>query len=72
MPSKVYKCTYCSKSFDNSAKADGCRVSHKTVFVEVTKSDLNKLLNYIYTGEEELLTESLIKSLRKAQFGAGR
>lgn len=70
--SKVYRCAYCDKAFDNSAKADGCRVSHKLIFLGLSKPDLNNLLNYIYTGEEALLTESLIKAIRKAQFGAGR
>ena len=69
---KIYRCIYCNKAFDNSAKADGCRVAHKLVFLGLSKSDLNNLLNYIYTGEEELLTESLIRAIRKAQFGAGR
>lgn len=61
----TYRCSYCGKSFSRSQEADSCRDSHQLIYVPLTKNDLNHLINFIYSKDEKLLTESLMKTLIK-------
>lgn len=62
MPKKN-KCFYCDKYFTNPEKARECELTHDVLFVPILREDLNRLLNFIATGDRKLLTERLSKVL---------
>jgi len=60
----MYKCKYCGKEF----KKDMALLSHEfkkhdIIYIRISKSDLNRLLQFIITKEDNLLTRSLLESL---------
>jgi len=57
------KCFYCGKYFEDPQKARDCENKHDVVFVPLLREDLNRLLNFIATGERQLLTERLSRTL---------
>jgi len=57
-------CSYCKQVYPDPAAADSCREGHNLVYVAITKKELNHLLNFIYTGEEELIPPGLITRLK--------
>jgi hypothetical protein len=60
-----YLCSYCEKQFSHPQEADQCRDSHDLIYIALTRTDLNRLLMFIRLKDDELLTESLVKSLTK-------
>lgn len=60
-----YKCSYCGKHWANQFDADICRDGHDLVYIVMQRADLNRLIQFIYTGERELITETMIADLRK-------
>jgi len=56
-------CGYCGKKYTDAVKADVCRDSHELIYVPFTTADLNSLLHFVYTKEEQYLTESLMNTL---------
>ncbi len=61
----VWRCGYCRLPYETSEKAEKCKESHDIVYVGLSRSDLNRLVNFIYTGEEQLITDSLLDNLKK-------
>ena len=66
----VYKCDICGKKFssNNEAKARSlardCETTHDVVYVRLLRSDVQRLLAFISSGERGLLTETLVRTLR--------
>ena len=60
-----YYCSYCHLEYSDPIKADSCRDKHDLIYVALSRDDLNKLLQFLHLGHEELLTESMMRSLRK-------
>jgi hypothetical protein len=60
---KKNKCFYCDKYFVDPEKARKCESEHDVIFVPIIRSDLNRLINFIATGDRNLLTERLSKVL---------
>lgn len=60
-----YVCSYCGKEFSQYQEADACRDNHDLVYVQISRSDLNRLIMFLQLKNEELLTESLVKTLYK-------
>jgi hypothetical protein len=60
-----YKCQWCNKIYDHPLDADSCRDSHDIVYVPMLRSDVGRLLQFIMTHDEELITETLYNSLTK-------
>jgi len=60
-----YLCGYCRKFFTNPVDAEACKEHHNLVYVALSMEDLNRLVNFIYTKEEALLTETLINNLQR-------
>lgn len=56
-------CFYCRKWYANPDKARECENEHDVIFVPILKEDLNRLLNFIATGDRTLLTERLSRTL---------
>ena len=60
-----YKCGYCGKIYDRDQEADTCKQSHNLLYLPLSAEDINRLHLYLYNGDENLLTESLIKQIKK-------
>ena len=58
-------CSYCNKKWSDPAKADSCRDGHELIYVQISKSDLNRLINFIYAKDESLLSPTLMNTLTK-------
>jgi len=65
-----YKCSICGKVYshrDNaSAKrmARECEEHHDIVYVPLLRSDVQRLLSFLVTKEDALLTETMVRTLR--------
>lgn len=57
------QCFYCLKFYEDPVKARACENSHDLVYVPIMRDDLNRLINFIATGERNLLTERLSRTL---------
>lgn len=60
-----WACGVCKKVYPDPIQADLCRDSHGVIYVPFTKEELNRLINFIYTKEEALLTPALVDKLSK-------
>lgn len=67
---KLYACSYCGTQFSDPIKADSCRDGHDLIYVALSRTDLSRLIQFIHLGNEELLTPSLVKNLRKYMKGS--
>ena len=70
MKKKSRICFYCHTAYGSDKRARQCEDEHDIVMIPLIRSDLNRLVNFIASGERELLTESLSKTLFK-YFRAG-
>lgn len=61
----MYKCIYCGKKHNNMHNAYQCYLSHDLVLVPLSKSDLQVLIRFLYTGDLSILTESLVNNILK-------
>lgn len=59
------QCFYCGKVYPTESKARECENSHDIVFVPIFREDLNRLINFIASGDRNLLTERLSRTLYK-------
>lgn len=60
-----YKCKYCGKIYYNELLATTCEQAHDIVYVPLTREDIQRLMQFMVTGEPGLLTKSLVNTLRK-------
>lgn len=60
-----YACSYCHKEYALPTQADICRDGHDLVYVQLSREDVVRLLQFIATGEYKLLRPSLIRDLRR-------
>ena len=64
-----YQCGYCKKFFTNPVDADNCKEGHDLIYIPLSKEDLNRLIMFLYSKEDKLLTSSLVETLQKYQKG---
>jgi len=64
-----YQCGYCKKFYTNPTDADNCKESHDLIYVALSKEDLSRLIMFLYSKEDKLLTGSLVETLQKYQKG---
>jgi hypothetical protein len=57
-------CGYCGAPYTDATQADVCRDSHNLIYVAFTSQDLNSLLHFVYSGDEQYLTDSLMNTLQ--------
>ena len=62
-----YECAVCKLVYATSAKADACRKSHDIIYVPMTRTELNRLLNGLFLNDLSIIPESLLDTLRKIQ-----
>lgn len=60
-----YKCSYCGKEYQELTDATSCLDSHDILYVQLSRVDLNRLIQFIMLKNDELLTPTLMKSLYK-------
>lgn len=63
-------CGICNKEYPSATKADECRESHDIIYVPLTRTDLNRLIQFIWLAphddkSQKLLTPSLVKTLNR-------
>ncbi len=50
-----YECFYCLKDYNRPEKADQCREEHDILYLPISRSDANRLLNYLFIGDPKIL-----------------
>lgn len=60
-----YACSVCGAKYSVPAKADGCRDSHQTLYIPMSKTELNRLINAIMLDDVSLVPHHLITTLQK-------
>jgi len=68
MPIKIedgWKCAICDEIFPRDIDALSHEQQHDIIYVPIKSSDLFRLIQFIFTKDESLLTESLMKTLLK-------
>ena len=62
-----FSCPTCFKKFNRLVLADSCEKSHNTIYVPMQRSDIDKLIQFIFTGDQRLLKDMqpLVKTLMK-------
>lgn len=72
MPDAVeykYRCSICKRVFKSKDEekairlARACEKEHDIVYVPLLKSDVKRLLAFLVSGDEELLTRTMIETL---------
>ena len=63
MKKDKHVCFYCGKWYEKPERARKCENEHDVIFVPILREDLNRLLNFIASGDRGLLTERLSKTL---------
>lgn len=58
-------CRYCWKYYKDPSEARKCENTHDVIFVPFIREDLNRLVNFIATGNRQLLTERMSTTLFK-------
>lgn len=59
----TYRCPYCRKLFTDPIDAYNCFRGHDVVYIMLTRSDIQNLIRFIYSGDMSLLTDSLVDSI---------
>lgn len=59
-----YICSYCRQVYPTDAKADACRNKHDLIYLALSKEDLNKLAQFIFSKDDTLITEGLYNAVQ--------
>lgn len=59
-----YSCGYCGKHFTDPVECDAHKEEHKLIYLPISREDLSRLVNFIYTKEEKLLGDDLVDRLQ--------
>ena len=59
-----WECSYCGKPFANRIRADACRDTHDLVYIAMARSDIARLVQFIMTKEERVLTPTIFLTLQ--------
>lgn len=60
-----YACSICGAKYPNPVAADTCRDSHDIIYIPMTTTELNRLLNAIMINNTEIIPMSLINTIQK-------
>lgn len=50
-----YQCFYCLEKYNRPEKAEACREEHDILYIPISRSDVNKLLNYLFIPDGKIL-----------------
>ena len=65
-----YKCLVCGRVFANKiearakATARECEMNHDIVYIPLMRSDVQRLWSFFVTGDRDLLTSTLVKTIK--------
>ena len=62
-----YACSVCGQVYGTPARADSCRDEHDMLYIPMSKTELNRLINALMLNDVSLVPESLHNTLRKYQ-----
>lgn len=68
-PDGKYQCIICNIQYAKDIEAVTCESGHDLVYVPFNREDLFKLIQFLYTKDDSLLSESLMKTLLKYKRG---
>lgn len=60
-----FACSICGKVFPQASQADVCREQHDMLYIPMSRTELNRLLNALVLNQVELVPDSLYTTLRK-------
>lgn len=60
---ELWLCSYCGTEYDTPIKAEKCLKKHELIYVPLSRGDLNRLINFIYIKDDELLTKTMMDTL---------
>lgn len=58
-----YICSICGTAYDRDTYALSCEQGHDTIYIPFSSDELFRLVQFLYTKDESLLSESLVKKL---------
>lgn len=61
----TFACQICGERYSTATKADTCKISHDMLFIPMTKTELNRLINALVLGDLSLVPETVLETLRK-------
>lgn len=64
-----WECSICHAMYDRDVYALSCEKGHEVIYVAFHKDDLFNLIRFIYTGDDDALTPSLLDTLNKYRSG---
>lgn len=60
----TYACGVCGKTYPTPTRADTCRDSHDKLYIPMSTSELNMLINAIVSNDFNIIPMSLLNTLR--------
>lgn len=60
-----YACGYCGKEFTDPIDCENHKETHNLIYLPLSQEDLHRLLQFIYSKEDGLITETLLSNLQK-------
>jgi hypothetical protein len=61
----IFECTVCGKGYYSAQHADACRDAHDLLYIPISRSDLNLLINAIYADNSKLIPEKVVNTLQR-------
>jgi|WetSurMetagenome_2_1015567.scaffolds.fasta_scaffold305718_3 hypothetical protein len=58
-----WRCSICKLVYPSATLASSCEKAHDIIYVPMKRTDIDKLVQFIFTGGESPLPEDLVKSL---------
>ena len=81
MPKKIdnrWVCNICGSDYPREMDALSCEQSHDIILIKIKRSDLMMLIQYLYTGDQDILskypgiTQTLLKYRKQMSGGPKR
>lgn len=60
-----WKCLYCGKTHSDREGVFSCLSDHELILLPLSRDDLHRLYTYVRRGNQDILSESLVKILGK-------
>lgn len=61
----MWFCGYCGKQYKDQTKADLCRESHELIYIPLSLGDLNMLVNFIHTKNDDYISTTILDTLHR-------
>ena len=58
-----WRCSVCRLTYASATLAGSCEKAHDLIYVPMKRTDIDKLIQFIFTGGQSPLPEELVKSL---------